>query len=95
MSFQNNNKIKFILVFLIFIQLFYIANKRLAFKTEIFKNSFLKDFGSEYVMTKDILELKEITNDLKLEKFNISEKLSENVFFFSKIDRIFIPNKNR
>ena len=95
MSFQNNNKIKFILVFLIFFQLFYIANKRLAFKTEIFKNSFLKDFGSEYVMTKDILELKEITKNLKLEKFNISEKLSENVFFFSKIDRIFIPNKNR
>ena len=67
MSFQNNNKIKFILVFLIFFQLFYIANKRLAFKTEIFKNSFLKDFGSEYVMTKDILELKEITKNLKLE----------------------------
>ena len=82
MSFQNNNKIKFILVFLIFLQLFYIANKRLDFKTEIFKKSFLKDFGSKYVMTKDILELKEITKNLKLEKFNISEKLSENVFFF-------------
>ena len=94
-SFQNNNKIKFILIILIFFQLFYIANKRLAFKTEIFKNSFLKDFGSEYVMTSDIIELKKITNDLKLEKFNISKKLTENVFFFSKIDRIFIPNKNR
>ena len=81
-SFQNNNKIKFILVLLIFFQLFYIANKRLAFKTEIFKKSFLKDFGSEYVMTSDILELKKITNDLKLEKFNISKKLTENVFFF-------------
>ena len=82
MSFQNNNKIKFILVFLIFFQLFYIANKRLAFKTEIFKNSLLKNFGSEYVMTSDILELKKITNDLKLEKFNISKKLTENVYFF-------------
>ena len=93
MSFQNNNKIKFILVFLIFFQLFYIANKRLAFKTEIFKNSFLKDFGSEYVMTKDILELKEITNDLKLEKFNISEKLSENVFFFQRSIEFLYPIK--
>ena len=55
MSFQNNNKIKILLVLLIFLQLFYIANKRLDFKTEIFKKSFLKDFGSEYVMTKDIL----------------------------------------
>ena len=82
MSFQNNNKIKFILVFLIFFQLFYIANKRLAFKTEIFKNSFLKDFGSEYVMTKDILELKEITNDLKLEKFN-DKRFKINKYFSS------------
>ena len=52
MSFQNNNKIKCLLVFLIFLQLFYIANKRLDFKTEILKKSFLKDFGSEYIMTK-------------------------------------------
>ena len=70
-SFQNNNKIKLILIFLIFFQLFYIANKRLTFKTEIFKNSFLKDFGSEYVMTMDILELKEITKNLKLQNFLI------------------------
>ena len=93
MPFQNNNKIKFILVFLIFFQLFYIANKRLAFKTEILKNSFLKDFGSEYVMTSDILELKKITNDLKLEKFNISKKLTENVFFFQRSIEFLYPIK--
>ena len=92
-TFQKNNKIKFILVFLIFLQLFYIANKRLDFKTEIFKKSFLKDFGSEYVMTKDIFELKEITKNLKLEKFNISEKLSENVFFFQRSIEFLYPIK--
>ena len=92
-SFQNNNKIKFILVFLIFLQLFYIANKRLDFETEIFKKSFLKDFGSEYVMTSDILELKKITNDLKLEKFNISKKLTENVFFFQRSIEFLYPIK--
>ena len=93
MPFQNNNKIKFILVFLIFFQLFYIANKRLTFKIEIFKNSFLKDFGSEYVMTSNILELKKITNDLKLEKFNISKKLTENVFFFQRSIEFLYPIK--
>ena len=92
-SFQNNNKIKFVLVLLIFFQIFYIANKRLAFKTEILKNSFLKDFGSEYVMTNDILELKKITNDLKLEKFNISKKLTENVFFFQRSIEFLYPIK--
>ena len=93
MLFQNNNKIKFILVFLIFLQLFYIANKRLDFETEIFKKSFLKDFGSEYVMTSDIIELKKITNDLKLEKFNISKKLNENVFFFQRSIEFLYPIK--
>ena len=92
-SFQNNNKIKFILVFIIFFQIFYIGNKRLSFKTEILKNSFLKDFGSEYVMTSDILELKKITNDLKLEKFNISKKLTENVFFFQRSIEFLYPIK--
>ena len=93
MSFQNNNKIKILLVILIFFQLFYIANKRLTFKTEILKKSFLKDFGSEYVMTSDILELKEITKNLKLEKFNISEELSENVFFFQRTIEFLYPIK--
>ena len=78
---------------LIFLQLFYIANKRLDFKTEIFKKSFLKDFGSEYVMTKDILELKKITNDLNLKKFNISKKLTENVFFFQRSIEFLYPIK--
>ena len=90
-SFQNNNKIKFILIFIIFFQIFYIANKRLSFKTEILKNSFLKDFGSEYVMSNDILELKKITNDLKLKKFNISKKLSENTFFFQRSIEFLYP----
>ena len=92
-SFQNNNKIKFILIFLIFLQLFYIANKRLDFETEIFKKSFLKDFGSEYVMPNNILELKKITNNLKLEKFNISKKLTENVFFFQRSVEFLYPIK--
>ena len=93
MSFENNSKIKFILVFLIFLQLFYIANKRLDFKKDIFKKSFLKDFGSEYVMTSDILELKKITNDLKLKKINISNKLTENVFFFQRSTEFLYPIK--
>ena len=92
-SFHNNNKIKFLLLFIIFFQIFYIANKRLDFKTEILKNSFIKDFGSEYVMTTDILELKKITNDLKLKKFNISKKLSENTFFFQRSIEFLYPVK--
>ena len=44
-------------------------------------------------MTSDILELKKITNDLKLEKFNISKKLTENVFFFQRSIEFLYPIK--
>ena len=45
------------------------------------------------MITNDILELKKITNDLKLEKFNISEKLSENIFFFQRSIEFLYPIK--
>ena len=58
MNFIKHKKIKFILFIIIFIQLFYVSNEKLEFKIEIIKNSFLEGFGSKYVMTNDLLELK-------------------------------------
>ena len=45
------------------------------------------------MLPNDILELKKITNDLKLEKFNISKKLTENVFFFQRSIEFLYPIK--
>ena len=44
-------------------------------------------------MTNDVLELKKITKNLKLKKFNISKKLSENVFFFQRSIEFLYPIK--
>ena len=80
MNFIENKKIGFLLIVIIFIQLFYISYHRLEFKTEIIKNSFIKNFGSKYVMTDDLLELKKVSNNLKLNEFNISKSLKKMSF---------------
>jgi len=90
---QKNTIIKFILLILILFQFIYISNKRLIFKREILYNSLVKDFGSQYVMTPDLLELKEITNNLKLKEINISEKLKNNVYFLQRSVEFLYPIK--
>ena len=89
----NDKKIKYILIILIFFQLLYVANKRMMFKKEILYNSFVKDFGSKYIMTPDLLELKEIVTNLNLKQINISEKLKQNVFFYQRSIEFLYPVK--
>lgn len=93
MNFIDNKKTKFILVLIIVIQLFYISHKRLDFKIEIIKDSFLENFGSKYIMTNDLIELKKISIDLKLNKFNLSKNLKENNFFYQRSIEFLYPTK--
>tara|TARA_B110000196_G_C20869205_1_gene531210 strand:- start:305 stop:688 length:384 start_codon:yes stop_codon:yes gene_type:complete len=93
MNFIKDTKIKFILIVIIFVQLFYISHHKLTFKTEIIKNSFLENFGSKYIMTNDLLELKKISNNFKLKKFNLSEKLKKNAFFNQRSIEYLYPTK--
>jgi len=93
MDFIENKKIKLILFIIIFIQLFYVSHKKSEFKIEIIKNSFLEDFGSQYIMTGDLLELKKISKDLKLNKFNISDNLKKNTFFNQRSIEFLYPIK--
>ena len=90
---QSNRIIKFLLIILIFFQLIYVANKRLSFKKEIILNSFKKNYGSEYIITQDILELNEISKNLKLNEINISKKLYDNVFFYQRSVEFLYPIK--
>ena len=90
---ENNKIIKFLLIILIFFQLIYVANKRLRFEKEIILKSFKKNFGSEYIITPDILELKDVSKDLKLNEINISKGLNDNVFFFQRSVEFLYPIK--
>ena len=93
MRYIKKKKFKFILIIIIFIQLFYISHHKLNFKIEIIKNSLLNGFGSKYVMTEDLLELKEISKNLKLNKFNISSNLKKNTFFNQRSIEFLYPIK--
>ena len=90
---QNNKIIKLLLIILIFFQLLYVANKRLSFKKEIFLNAFKKNFGSEYIISPDISELKDLSKNLKLNEINISKKLYDNVFFYQRSVEFLYPIK--
>jgi len=89
----NDKKIKYILIILIFFQLLHVSEKRLIFKKEILYNSFVKNFGSKYIMTPDLLELKEIVTELNLKQINISKKLKQNVFFYQRSVEFLYPVK--
>ena len=93
MNFINNKKYRLILIIIIFIQLFYISTQRLDFKIRIIKNSFLKNFGAKYIMSNDLLELKNISDELKLTKFNISNNLENNTFFNQRSIEFLYPIK--
>jgi hypothetical protein len=93
MNFINNKKYRLILIIIIFIQLFYISTQRLDFKIRIIKNSFLKNFGAKYIMSNDLLELKNISDELKLTKFNISNNLENNAFFKQRSIEFLYPIK--
>jgi len=93
MTFLINKKIKLIVIIIIFLQLFYISNKRLDFEIQILKKSFLPEYGAQFIMSNDILELKEVSKKLKLNEFNISKSLRNNVFFYQRSIEYLYPIK--
>ena len=88
---NQNKKVKFLLIIIIIFQLFYIANKKINFKFNILINSFVPNYGPEYILTEDILELKLIANEEKLTFFNISEKLKKSDYFYQRSIEFLYP----
>ena len=88
---NQNKKTKLLLIIIIILQLFYIANKKVNFRFDILINSFVPNFGSEYILTEDILELKLITNEEKFTFFNISERLKKDDYFYQRSIEFLYP----
>jgi len=93
MNFIYNKKIKIILIFIIFIQLIFLANIRLNFKIEIFKKSFVKDYGANYILPKSVLELKFISERNNYKKINVSNEIKDNDFLLQRITEFIYPTK--
>ena len=90
-NFNHNKKVKIFLIILIFIQLFYIANKKVNFEFNTFINSFKPNFGAKYIFSEDVLELKLIIEKEKFTFFNISENLKKNTYFYQRSVEFFYP----
>ena len=83
-SLNQNKKAKLLLLFIIILQLIYIANKKVNFSFDVFINSFQPNYGAEYILAEEILELKSITNNKEFTSFNISKKLKNNDYFYQR-----------
>ena len=90
-SLIENKKIKFVLIIIIFFQLFYIAEKKVNFKFNTLINSFKPNFGAKYILSEDILELKSIVNSENLKFISIIKKLRENDYFYQRSVEFLYP----
>ena len=88
---------KIVLIIIIFLQLFYIVNKKIQFRFDTIINSLNKDFGSHYVIPKEVLEIKKIILKKKFKDFNVSKKYKENNYLYQRTIEFLYPvkiNKN-
>ena len=83
-SLNQNKKAKLLLLFVIILQLIYIANKKVNFSFDVFLNSFQPNYGPEYILTEEILELKSIVSKEEFTYFNISKKLKSDDYFYQR-----------
>lgn len=93
MNFTLDYKIKIILIVVIFFQLFFLSNVRLDFKVETLRNSFNKNYGANYILPENILELKSIIKKDKLKRFNISNEIKKNAYLLQRITEFLYPAK--
>ena len=90
---NQNKEIKLLLIIIILFQLFYLGNNKVNFSFETLKNSFKPDFGSEYILRQDILELKLIVNEKNFKLFNISKNLKNDNYFYQRAVEFLYPIK--
>lgn len=93
MNIIENKIIKFLLIIIILTQLFFIGNKKLNFDFEILKNSFSKNFGSEFALPVETQELKKIVLNKNIKKVNLSKYLKNNVLLYQRTVEFLYPIK--
>jgi hypothetical protein len=89
----NNFKYTCLILFIIIVQFFLILEKKVNFDKNIFFNSFKKSFGSEYALTKGIIELKKFLKLEKINNFEMSLYLQKNTYFYQRTVEYFFPIK--
>ena len=88
-----DKKINFLILLTIFIQLFYIINKKLDFKIEYLKNSFKNDYIGNLKLPKETIEIKKILDERKEKNFNLSKKIKSDPYIYQRTIEYLYPKK--
>ena len=81
----KNNKLLIFFFIIGILQIFYYWNKRSNFEFEVLKNPFKKDSHINYVLPETIIETNKILISNKVEKFNLSNKLKNDMYNYQRI----------
>ena len=93
----KEKKIKFFFLIVCLLQIFYIFYFRSGFQQEVIKNPFDKDAGINFALPAEAIEVRNIIKNKKLQSFNLSKKIEENVYIYQRILEFNYPfgiNKN-
>ena len=88
---KKNILIKVSLIIIIILQLFYITTNKINFNFTTLINSLKKDYGAEYILPEEIIELKNILTEENLTRFNLSQNIIENDFIFQRFVEYLYP----
>ena len=80
----TSKKVKLLFLLICVLQFFYLLNFRSGFRYEILKNPFISDAGINFAVTKEVVESGKIIEKNKLNDFNLSPGLIENVYFYQR-----------
>ena len=86
-------KINFLILLTIVIQLFYIINKKIDFNIIYLKNSFKNEYEGNLKLPKETKEIKKILNNKKIDSFNLSNKIKKNSLIYQRTVEYLYPKK--
>ncbi len=94
---MNKKIIKYLILFTIFAQLFYISQERLNFNWINLTNSFKKNYKGDLSLPKETLELAEIIEEESLNSYKLDNSFLDNQYIYQRTVEYIYPvriNKN-
>ena len=94
---MNKKIIKYLILFTIFAQLFYISQERINFNWINLTNSFKKNYKGDLSLPKETVELAEIIEKESLNSYNLDNSFLNNQYIYQRTVEYIYPvriNKN-
>lgn len=90
---MNNKFIKYLILFTIFAQLFYISQERIKFNWVNLTNSFKKNYKGELLLPKETIELAEIIKRESLNSYKLDNSFLNNQYIYQRTVEYIYPIK--